>query len=164
MYVVQPDPFAYVPVKISYFWKLYDMIWDINFNLDDVFESFLASNNVAHVKMFPITNLDCAEDHGSLSSAHFCAILDMECNYAKGVEKETLCSPDNCLRNHGETLMTFETNHKKMTPVLVGFSSAKNYCNLEKPLVFTRISVYRDWIEQVLNLSDEFLECKCRNL
>jgi hypothetical protein len=107
--------------------------------------------------MFPITNLDCAEDHSSVSSAQLCTIPDITCKYASGIEAATICSPEKCPQNHGETLLTFETTHKKLTPVLVGFSSSKNYCNLEKPLIFTRISEYQDWIEQILNFSDEFL-------
>jgi hypothetical protein len=81
----------------------------------------------------------------------------MDCKYARGIKSATICSQHNCPKNHGETLLTFEIHHGKVAPTLVGFSSVKNYCNLEKPLIFTRISVFRDWIEQVLHFSDEFL-------
>jgi hypothetical protein len=119
--------------------------------------SLPGSADVSNIEMFPIANLDCAGDHDTLSSANFCALITMDCKYARGIKSATICSRDNCPQNHGETLLTFEIHHGKVTPTLVGFSSVKNYCNLEKPLIFTRISVFRDWIEQVLHFSDEFL-------
>jgi hypothetical protein len=107
--------------------------------------------------MFPITNLDCAEDHSSLSSAQLCAFPALKCKFNSGIIADKICPPENCPQNHGETLMAFEPAHNKLTPVLVGFSSSKNSCILGKPLIFTRILEYRDWIEQILNFSDEFL-------
>jgi hypothetical protein len=119
--------------------------------------SLPGSTDVSNIDMFPITNLDCAEDHRTLSSANFCAFMSNNCDEDLTIEETSICSQDRCPQNHGETLLTFEIHHKKVTPTLVGFSSAKNYCNLKKPLIFIRLSVFRDWIESVLQFTDEYL-------
>jgi hypothetical protein len=106
-------------------------------------------------KMFPIINSDCFEDHDTISTSNFCALLAVPCDDTGGINETMICAVEECPRNHGETVMSFEIRHGKVTPILVGLSSAKNQCDMDKPLVFTRISMYRDWIEELVNFSEK---------
>jgi hypothetical protein len=108
--------------------------------------------------MNPIINQDCSDSfNNAVSDKLFCALpeRDFDCKWQKERVQQTLCSAENCHQRHGEIMMSFVEHQNKLTPVLVGLSSAKNYCNTTLPLVFLRISAYQDWIETVVNFFDE---------
>jgi hypothetical protein len=99
--------------------------------------------------MNPIINQDCSDSFNvnAMSDKLFCALLEWQ----EETVQQTLCSAKNCHQRHGEIMMSFVTNQDKETPVLVGLSSAKYYCNNSFPLVFLKISAYKDWIESIMN-------------
>jgi hypothetical protein len=104
--------------------------------------------------MNPIINQDCSDSfNNAMSDKLFCALheSDLKCKWLEETVQQTLCSAENCHQRHGEIMMSFVTDQDKETPVLVGLSSAKYYCNNSFPLVFLKISAYTDWIESIMN-------------
>jgi hypothetical protein len=110
--------------------------------------------------MNPVSNEDCGphfKKAGTIADEEFCTAIDaehriLECILPsrKEILSAALCSPT-CQQNHGEAMLHFINQQGKISAVVVGLSSATNSCDLNKPLVFTRVSAYKEWIEAVLS-------------
>jgi hypothetical protein len=122
--------------------------------------SFPGPTKAAALKITPMTTEDCSDYFKNRPvnlEKKFCAIFDeikdMYENYSdqeRLVFSEVLCK-NTCQQRHGETVLHFIEHLGKVSAVVVGLSSATNYCDLEKPLVFTRLSAYKEWIESFLS-------------
>jgi hypothetical protein len=121
--------------------------------------SFPGPTKAAALKISPMTNEDCSEyfKETPVNLANkFCAIPDEiqdmheYSDQERLVFSEVLCK-NTCQQRHGETVLHFIEHLGKVSAVVVGLSSTTNYCDLEKPLVFTRLSAYREWIESFLS-------------
>jgi secreted trypsin-like serine protease len=112
--------------------------------------------------MNPISNEDCASVHfekfDGIAQEEFCATVDTEYNYIECMDNPdvailsgALCE-QTCEQDHGEVVLHFISQGDKVSAVVVGLSSATNYCDFDKPLVFTRVSAYMEWIETYLRI------------
>jgi hypothetical protein len=110
--------------------------------------------------MNPFVNEDCSEyfqANRTIAEGEFCAAIDMnnnalDCQLAnREILHKTLCVAT-CEKRPGETIQHYIKHRSGISTVVVGLSSKKNYCDLNKPLVFTRVSAYREWIEGILNM------------
>jgi hypothetical protein len=110
--------------------------------------------------MNPMNNEDCSEyfrGNQTIDEQLFCATVDLDdgildCKHRKReILLKALCL-ENCELRHGETIMHFIKHREGVSSVVVGLSSANNFCNLNKPLVFTRVSAHRKWISTFLKV------------
>jgi hypothetical protein len=105
--------------------------------------------------MNPVSNEDCAnyfDKAGKIAETEFCTAIDVEYGileclaYRKQILINALCSTS-CEQHHGETMLYFNNQQGKVSTIVVGLASASNFCDMDKPLVFTRVSAYMEWIE-----------------
>jgi hypothetical protein len=115
--------------------------------------------------MNPFSNEDCSEyfqEDENISENEFCAAADMNdkrlnCGLVKReILFETLCS-ETCEQRHGETILHYIKHQSRVSTVVVGLSSSVNYCDLDKPLVFTRVSAHKKWILNIMQMNNNVL-------
>jgi hypothetical protein len=110
----------------------------------------------ATLDMNPLINEDCSNYFDDeMDEKAFCAIINVEyvipecLLYHQIILRKALCSK-NCETKHGEVMLHYINGPDKISTVIVGLSSALNFCDWDKPMVFTRVSAYKEWIESFM--------------
>jgi hypothetical protein len=123
-------------------------------NLNGTQLSHLGDVAATNIGMNVISNFNCAAAlNETLTDSYFCADYQfaLECKWTyDDIIKSTLCSGEYCSKSQGEIILSFVSAETKLTPVLVGVSATKNYCNPDLPIKFSKVASHRDWIKSVI--------------
>jgi DNA-binding transcriptional regulator GbsR (MarR family) len=108
--------------------------------------------------MTPILKQDCSDSfNNAVPDTFFCAVRksDFTSCEVSVYQNYSDCLEEKCHQQLSEIIMSLEEHQNKITPVIIGLSTANKNCYTTLPLVFLKISAYQDWIEKILNFFDE---------